>query len=370
MSALIGVKALPENGFLLLLRQSISAHGIFLLPISLYCVAYELLHQMRSDMGPAHLAEGVLTAAILFIPLFFMGQLYLRFYHITRYVKPASPLRALIQDEKQFLTDPARLAHGLPALLIIAIIGFIFSDIQNNTLALNPNTWDAYFSNLDKTIHFGRQPWEILQPLLGYGPITFLINLNYNMWFFTMIALLIHFGFASQSSETRTRFLLSYIAVWIIAGNVLAVIFSSGGPCYFTRMGLSPDPYLGLMTYLRTVNESIPVWAVGFQDVLWQGHLQKSDMAEISAMPSLHNAAAMLFALMGFQISRFWGRILTVQAFLIFIGSIHLAWHYAVDSYLAWIVTLVIWLATAPIARWWHSTHAQKEFDRMIGTTG
>ena len=102
------------------------------------------------------------------------------------------------------------------------------------------------------------------------------------------------------------------------------------------------------------------------QDVLWQGHVGKSAIDGISAMPSMHNGSALLFALAGYKISRFAGHLLSAHAILIFIGSIHLGWHYAVDSYLAWALTLVIWFAMAPVSRWWHSTVAQGEFDRAL----
>jgi hypothetical protein len=152
----------------------------------------------------------------------------------------------------------------------------------------------------------------------------------------------------------------------VIGGNILALILSSAGPCYYGRLGLSPDPYSGLMVYLRQVNETIPVWAVSLQDTLWQNHLSGADVAEVSAMPSLHNASALLFALMGFRISRFWGRLLCVHAALIYIGSIHLGWHYAIDAYLGWAVTLTVWFAAGTIARWWHTTDAQREFDALV----
>ena len=34
------------------------------------------------------------------------------------------------------------------------------------------------------------------------------------------------------------------------------------------------------------------------------------------------------------------------------IGSVHLAYHYAVDGYVSIAVTLIIWWMTKPIARW------------------
>jgi PAP2 superfamily len=369
MSVELGALALSRSGFLSLLRQSFSAHGIFLFPVSLYCLAYELLQHARPDLAMESLFPSLLIVFVTMCIFFTIGLTMMRFYHIARYVKPESPARELASDLKRFLSDRRRLANGLPIMIVMSVMGFIFSEIQGSTLFLNPNGWDAYFAGLDKWLHFGKQPWEWLHPFLGYGPITFLINVNYNLWFFTMIMLLIYFGFASISVVARTRFILSYIALWVIGGNVLAVILSSAGPCYYGRLGLSPDPYHDLMAYLRHVNESIPVWAVGLQDLLWEGHMQKAGMREVSAMPSLHNASALLFAFMGYQISRFWGRVLTFHAFLIYIGSIHLGWHYAVDSYLSWALTIVVWYATAPVARWWHNTNAQKDFEASLALT-
>ena len=154
--------------------------------------------------------------------------------------------------------------------------------------------------------------------------------------------------------------------MWILIGGILAIVFSSAGPCFYGRLGLTPDPYADLMAYLRGVNEMLPIWAIPVQDVLWQGHVAKSAIDGISAMPSMHNGSALLFALAGYQVSRFAGHLLSAHAILIFIGSVHLGWHYAVDSYLAWALTLVIWFAMAPVARWWHSKAAQGDFDRML----
>ena len=80
----------------------------------------------------------------------------------------------------------------------------------------------------------------------------------------------------------------------------------------------------------------------------------------------MHNGSALLFALAGYKVSRTMGRILAVHAVFIFLGSVHLAWHYAVDSYVAWAVSLAIWVAMGPVARWWHSTAAQQDFEHSL----
>ena len=53
--------------------------------------------------------------------------------------------------------------------------------------------------------------------------------------------------------ELRKKLLLHwhFFLMWILIGGILAVVFSSAGPCYYGRLGLSPDPFADLMAYLR-----------------------------------------------------------------------------------------------------------------------
>jgi hypothetical protein len=70
----------------------------------------------------------------------------------------------------------------------------------------------------------------------------------------------------------------------------------------------------------------------------------------ISAMPSVHNGLAALFALAAFQINRVVGWIVAAYAAMIWIGSIHLGWHYALDGVIAFVLTYVMWIAAGRIA--------------------
>jgi hypothetical protein len=359
--------ALPGTGSGNLLRQSISAHGIFLAIVAAYYVGFLALLRLYPDVVPTGFLVSVIGFAMLSAVFIILCVFILRFYHIARWVKPERPMPALLKDMKQFLTDKKRLANGIPMVLIVMVFMYVFSNIKAAIPILNPLAWDTYFAQLDSTLHFGTQPWVWLQPLLGYAPVTYLINLNYNFWFLFTWIMWVHFAFADKPSELRTRFFLCFFAMWAFIGGALAVWFSSAGPCFYGRLGFTPDPYADLMAYLHGVNEVLPIWALPVQDELWRGYTDNSIIVRgISAMPSMHNASALLYALAGYQVSRFAGRLLSVHAILIFIGSIHLGWHYAVDSYLAWALTLVIWFALAPVSRWWHSTRAQGDFDRAL----
>jgi hypothetical protein len=366
-AAVLRTDTLPESGLFSLLRQSISAHAIFIIIVVAYNASFLVLLRLRPDIVPTSFLVATVGFIALSMVFIFLCVFIMRFYHIARYVKPERPLPALVKDIKQYLTSKNRMANGIPMVLIMMCFMYVFANVKAAIPILNPLSWDTYFSELDRTLHFGTQPWVWLQPLLGYAPITFLININYNLWFLVTWMMWVHFAFAGRPSELRTRFFLSFFALWIIVGSLLAIAFSSAGPCFYGRLGFTPDPYADLMTYLRGVNETYAIWAIPVQDELWQGYVDNSVIVRgISAMPSMHNGSALLFALAGYQVSRFAGRLLSAHAILIFIGSIHLGWHYAVDSYLAWVLTLVIWFAVAPVSRWWHSTAAQGDFDRAL----
>jgi membrane-associated phospholipid phosphatase len=60
-------------------------------------------------------------------------------------------------------------------------------------------------------------------------------------------------------------------------------------------------------------------------------------------MPSLHVAIVTLCAISGWYLSRLVGALLTLFAIVIFIGSIHLGWHYALDGYASALMAGGIW---------------------------
>ena len=52
------------------------------------------------------------------------------------------------------------------------------------------------------------------------------------------------------------------------------------------------------MAYLRATNDVLPIWAVPAQDMLWAGYTGEGGFLRgISAMPSIHNASALLLVL-------------------------------------------------------------------------
>jgi membrane-associated phospholipid phosphatase len=108
------------------------------------------------------------------------------------------------------------------------------------------------------------------------------------------------------------------------------------------------------MQYLRqtSLHSAVNI-STTLQEVLWQYHVSGGIGvgAGISAMPSMHVAGAMLFALLGWRTNRFLGIALTINVALILMATVFLGWHYAVDGYASIVGTLVIWWAVGALIR-------------------
>lgn len=298
----------------------------------------------------------------VFLPLSIAS---LRFVHLATKVKPKHPIPALIKDVWQFVSQPERAANGTAIVLVFVVFMNTFTHLKGSIPIVKPFSWDTTFMEWDKWLHFGFHPWELLQPLLGYAPVTFVITGFYHLWFMLMWIMVAGLAFASMPSVLRMRFFLAFMLTWGIGGNVLAMVFSSAGPCYYSLIGLSPDPFTPLMNYLHAVHESVSLWAIETQLMLWQGYQGEGVRFGISAMPSMHNGAALLFALAGWQLNRKLGWALFVFTGCIFIGSIHLGWHYAIDGYAGFAVALIAWWGSGAMARWWETTQWAQEYARV-----
>lgn len=259
--------------------------------------------------------------------------------------RPKRPLTQLWDEIRTSLATPERIAHALPMLIAMLVFGGTFTVVKAAIPFLVPFSWDQPFEELDRWLHGGVAPWELLQPLLGRPLITHAINWAYNFWFYFLSLIWVWQAFRQTDNRLRLQFFLTLTLGWILLGNVAATWLSSAGPCYYGRIVGTPDPYAPLMSYLRSVDEIYSIWALGAQEMLW-GNYQMRDVmvgSGISAMPSMHVAIATLFALVCWRVRRWLGIAMTIYAVIIMIGSVHLGWHYAVDGYLGAAGMLAIW---------------------------
>ena len=279
-------------------------------------------------------------------PIALISAIILRFLYlglIKQSVQPTSDL--IIYFSAQF-RDPYRWAKAIPCIGIMMLGFMAFTDLKAAIPLMNEYKWDESFMRLDQIIHFGQHPWEILQPILGYKTPTVIINFFYNLWFFVLFGFWCYAGWKKYDHEWERQFLLSFIWCWVFGGTVMATIFSSMGPAFYDLINTASNPYTGQMDMLISFNQDGKIYALGTQDLLRESYLNpenKGGLSGISAMPSMHNATSTLFMLAAFRINKVLGYAMVVFLGFIIIGSVHLAWHYAIDSYVGITIALIIW---------------------------
>jgi len=195
-------------------------------------------------------------------------------------------------------------------------------------------------------IHFGRQPWQWLHPLLGTAAVTATISFLYKSWFFSKYMVIFWQAFTLRYPNLRAQFFITMCLSWIVNGFLLATLFSAAGPCFYAYFYPDlPNPYADLMTYIRESDKVIHVYDLFAMDYLMQAYHEKKSafFSGISALPSMHVSVAFLNVLLGFRINRVLGCFFTVYLLVIMVGSVHIGWHYAVDGYVAIATTLILW---------------------------
>ena len=101
------------------------------------------------------------------------------------------------------------LAAAAEAGALMFAIGF--TTLKSNIPKVNPFSWDETFMEMDRWMHFGTLPHEILAPLFQYPLVTFVMNFTYNAWFFMLMGFYLWQGFRDRDTPLRQRFLLAYL---------------------------------------------------------------------------------------------------------------------------------------------------------------
>ncbi|MGE0821073.1 MAG: phosphatase PAP2 family protein [Candidatus Binatia bacterium] len=325
---------------------------IFVL-VGLYAFCAWLITQLYDRPEAFH---GLLYAPVSgkILLLCFLPYVLLRILWIMVWRHPVHLTRTILQDFHHTFLHPQRLMHGVPLFFLFMVFFGAFTGMKDMIPVLNPYSWDQTFATLDAMLHGGIHPWRLLHKVVAYPPVTSAINISYNLWLVVLIVVFFWQALTLHLPRIRLQFLLSFFLSWIIIGHVLATFFSSAGPCYYAAVtGTQETPYDALMTYLQETNEIYPVWALKTQEMLWQSYTEKKLImgSGISAMPSMHVTIAFLMVLVAWHWGGTYAFFLTSYFIIILVGSVHLAWHYAVDAYVAIPLTYGIWRLSGFVVR-------------------
>lgn len=222
---------------------------------------------------------------------------------------------------------------------------------------------DPVFAAWDRALFLGRDPWLVLHDLLPGAEAARYVSLGYHQMFAPMALGVFLASVLPVRPELRTQYLLSYALIWILIGSVFAYLLPSAGPVFWGDFHAGPDPFAALVERLAAFDRAI--LAGGHADGLSAYHFQRA-LADsfgsgdllmgrgISAMPSVHNALAVQFACAAFAVSRPAGWVAAAYALFVWLGSIHLGWHYAVDGIAAALIAVPLWYACGRWARLLH----------------
>lgn len=251
--------------------------------------------------------------------------------------------------------SPQRVSNGLHSIVCLGAFMTGFTALKSAIPTANPFSWDQTFADMDRSLHFGAHPYEWLAPLLNSPIVTLALNINYNLWFFVMFGFCFWHCFARLDNRLRQHYLLAFMMTWFVGTPLLGTVFSSVGPGLFGRLYPEVvDPYQPLMAWLQHANQSYTIYALNMMDELWNSYVRgHGAISGLSAMPSMHVGSSILFVLCGFASGKRWlAWIMVAFCAAIFLGSIHLGWHYAIDGYLGAAVAFLCWWGAGKVTSW------------------
>lgn len=239
-----------------------------------------------------------------------------------------------------------RLADILCALVALICTISSFSVYKAKVVGAQGYLFDDLFTAWDRALFGGRDPWEISHALLPSAAITKWIDIFYHPAFLPMLIGFLVCMTAQARPALRYTYMLSYLASFVIIGMVMANALSSAGPVFDGALFGDGATFGPLIEKLAMQDEVAgPFSAVFAQDYLLR--LNEAGVAGlgggISAMPSMHIVLASLWAFAGWHINRTLGLIATLYAAMIWVGSVHLGWHYFVDGLVGLVALAIIW---------------------------
>lgn len=260
--------------------------------------------------------------------------------------------------ESRAIPNAAFVARLALAGLLVALTISVFGIFKQMVLPMRGFPLDPALARLDRWLLLGHDAWAVSHALTPGIWATIVYDRLYSVWMLAMVLFPMVAMVAIPRSDLRVRLVTCWLASWIIVGGLLAWMLGSAGPCYYTAL-IGPDAGFALLD--QRLGEQLReatamgsnIDALSFQPKLLSvfGSETLAPAGGISAMPSMHVAMAALFAIGGFQVRNWLGWIATVYCALIWIGSVHLGWHYFADGLVSILVMLALWRGSAMLHR-------------------
>lgn len=274
---------------------------------------------------------------ILFFPPALILASYLMELHRTGGTRRAALARAVAPERV------AAISAGLVMLLAFMLFQGAFTSVKNGLSVLwGGFPFDLAQANFDKAIHFGTDPWRLLYRFAQDETLLAIVEWNYGvLWFFLSFGALV-VAILAPAGEMRTRYLICFILVWVVVGNIVAGLFMSAGPAFYGFVTGDTARYAEQLAWLGEFGGG----SAYYQAYLWD--LQEAGVtgfgSGISAFPSVHVALAALNAMFAWSLDRRLGLAAWGYAAFVQFSSVYLAWHYAIDGYAGVVLAALIYV--------------------------
>lgn len=260
------------------------------------------------------------------------------------------PALALLSALKERWASDKLLSVAWPIALFLVLLPS-FNAFKQRILPHAGFRYDAELAQLDRTL-FGADPGVLLHRLIGSPWTTSFFDALYHSWFVPTTLGLCLVGLCA-STRLRAQYMLSYVGVWLILGALAAYLMPAAGPAFYAVL-VGPDgaaPFIAVHDQLAMAGQTRFLTSLGNQAYLLEnlGAPKLVIGGGISAIPSVHNGMAVLFALMSFRFHWTLGVATSLFAFLIWIASVYLNWHYAVDGLAGAAGAILIWYASGKV---------------------
>ncbi|TIS70664.1 MAG: hypothetical protein E5X11_03850, partial [Mesorhizobium sp.] len=107
-----------------------------------------------------------------------------------------------------------RIIRGVPVLIVFPIFFSVFTSMKAGISRMVPFYADWKLIEIDRFVNFGVDAWKLFHPILGFGLVTFIINLFYNLWFIFMFVVLFCVIFSVGNDRLRSRYLVAFVLTW------------------------------------------------------------------------------------------------------------------------------------------------------------
>jgi PAP2 superfamily len=329
------------------------------LSIALYAAAGFVFLSMNHAQENANFAEYLKKAMLLGLFLFPLGALAADAVGVLHRFDRRRGLafrRAL--SPRRF----GSLLSGSAMLAAIMLFEGVFTSIKNTLVVWNGGFhFDRALADLDALLHFGADPWRMAAPLMEIPAARLFISYNYGIiWFLAAFGTVYFVASSPKADALRSRYLVSFMLVWVLIGNLMAGAFMSAGPAFYAQATGDGARFAGLAASLARGAAMGDATGM-YQAYLWslQESGQSGFASGISAFPSVHVGLMVMNALFAWDANRKLGWAMTAYCLLIFASSVALGWHYAVDGYASAVIVIAVHLVLKRV--FGHAARARAE---------